>query len=587
MAINRSSGSATPSVVSACFVMLLIGFAAPSAFAQGWTTAPAGAPDAGAIRATPPTLAPAPGRPVPSIHRGWPQTMGIQPSFRPSGIVLADVDLDGDLEVLAGSTDNLFRVWRQDGTLMPGWPIDVGGVVETKAAAADLDGDGDLEILISVKNGPLRVYHHDGTVLDGWPRTSGVIYAFISPTVCDLDGDGRLEVMIGGGSTVRAWRADGTPIFSTSVGSNITGTLAVGDVNGDEFPEIFAVTLNGQLWCLDRHGVSLPGWPAVFGLTTSWAAPSIGDIDADGYREVLVVGGNINEYTNIFGYRWTPTHPELLPGFPLIDPSPQTYSCPVLADADGDGDLEIWNAGKIIVPNFYAWDHTGALLPGWPLLADNSMESSPIVCDFDGLPGPEIALADNRSPGFIFGYNLDGSVATGFPFSKPGGTGPNSPEVGDIDQDGLLEMGLTMITGDVVLWDFPVAYDESAVEWGTWFHDDWNTNQYGFVVPGPAGVEDRPSRTGREPLRVFPNPTTAELTIPVDRHAAGPARLIVLDVEGRRVAQLFDGVLGAGPSRFVWDGRDARGRPAPAGLYRVRLEGGPGEARTARAVVLR
>jgi hypothetical protein len=575
------------------FAVLLVGFATPAVLAQGWTTVPAGAPDAAALCPAPlardeSIAVPSPSRSSPSYHQGWPQTMGIQVSFRPSGIVLADVNRDGDLEVLAGSTDNLFRVWRHDGALMPGWPIDVGAEVQSKAAAADLDGDGDLEILISVKNGPLRIYHHDGTEMAGWPQTSGVIYAFISPTVYDLDGDGQPEVLIGGGGTVRAWRADGSTIFSTGVGSNISGTLAVGDVDGDQAPEIFAVTLDGKLYGFDRDGTPLPGWPAVFDIRTSWAAPSIGDIDADGSNEVLVVGYVISEYTRIFGYRWTPTGPELLPGFPLAYGSPQTYSCPVLGDADGDGDLEIWNAGKIIVPNFYAWDHTGALLPGWPLLADNSMESSPIVCDLDGLPGPEIALADNRSPGFIFGYDPDGSVATGFPFSKPGGTGPNSPEVGDVDQDGLLEMGLTMLTGDVVLWDFPVAYDESAIEWGTWFHDDWNTNQYGFVVPGSsADVKDRPSRAGREPLRVFPNPTTAALTIAVDGRAAGPARLIVLDVEGRRVAQLFDGTLGAGPRQFVWDGRDARGKPAPAGLYRVRLVGRRGEAQMARLMLLR
>ena len=169
-------------------VILLLGYAAPSTHAQGAMTAPADAPDAGAFRAATPApdgsiATPEPARPSPPYHPGWPQTMGTHPIYKPVGVVLADVDADGLLEVLAGSTDNLFRVWRHDGTLMPGWPVNVGGFMQSKAAAADLDRDGDLEILVSVVNGPLRIYHHDGTPLAGWPQTSGVTYGFIAPVV--------------------------------------------------------------------------------------------------------------------------------------------------------------------------------------------------------------------------------------------------------------------------------------------------------------------------------------------------------------------------------------------------------------------
>jgi len=593
MITHRLSATPTLALMSALSAVLLLGFGAPAIMAQGGTTAPIDAPDPGAFEAAPPTPAGTVattegGRLSPPYHTGWPQVMGTHPNYLPVGIVLADLDADGTLEVLAGSTDNLFYVWRHDGTLLPGWPINMGGQVQSKAAAADLDGDGDLEILISVKSGPLRIYHHDGTPLAGWPQTSGVTYGFISPVVYDLTGDGRPEVLIGGASFVRAWLADGTPLFATSVGSNISGTLAVGDITGDEVPEILAVALSGTLWALDKSGVALTGWPAVFGLSSSYAAPSIGDIDGDGQNEALVVGYEFPSYTQIFAYRWTPTEPAIVPGFPVSYPSLQTYSCPVIGDVDGDGDLELWNAGKVNGPALYAWDHTGAPLPGWPRTGDPNMEGSVILADFDGLPGAEMAVGDNYNPGVIFGHNLDGTIATDFPIPKPGASGPNSPEVGDVDGDGLLELGFTMMTGHVALWDFPIAYDEARIEWGALFHDDWNTNQHGFVVPGgAAAVAPAASARGSGTLKLVPNPTCGSVAMALTLDHPELTGVSVFDMQGREVVRLFSGQWIRGQHGIVWDGRDAAGRPVPAGIYRVQVEGANTGVHTGRVVILR
>ncbi|MCK4806067.1 MAG: VCBS repeat-containing protein [Candidatus Aegiribacteria sp.] len=98
-----------------------------------------------------------------------------------------------------------------------------------------------------------------------------------------------------------------------------------------------------------------------------------------------------------------------------------------------------------------------------------NMEGSPIITDFDGNPELEAVIADNQSPNVIYGYNLDRSVALDFPIPKPGYCGPNSPEVGDIDRDGDLEMAFTMGSGHVAVWDFPVDYSEPTTGWGAFF----------------------------------------------------------------------------------------------------------------------
>lgn len=78
-----------------------------------------------------------------------------------------------------------------------------------------------------------------------------------------------------------------------------------------------------------------------------------------------------------------------------------------------------------------------------------------------------------------------------------------------------------------------------------------------------------PSRLALGP--VAPNPGRGPLRVPFALPRAARARLEVLDVGGRIVRTLVDEELGAGPHDAAWDGRDARGRDAGAGLYFYRL----------------
>lgn len=519
----------------------------------------------------------------PPMLPGWPQAMGTHAIYKPVGVVLADLTWDGDCEVIAGSTDNLVRAWNHDGTLLPGWPINVGGQVQSKAAVGDLDEDGDQEIVFSTKSGQIRIFHHTGVALAGWPQSSGVTYGFIAPTIYDLDGDGRPEVMIGGGSNVRVWRADGTvfPGFPKAVSGNVTGTLSAGDITGDGVPEILAVTLAGTLEAIQVNGQSVPGWPLNFGLSSSYASATIGDLDGDGIRDALVVGYQFGSFTRVNAYRGTG---ETLPGFPITYPSVQTYACPVLADGDGDGDLEICNGGKISGPvNFYAWDHTGAALPGWPVYADANLEGSCIAVDFDGDGPMEIALGDNFTPGLILGYELNGSGAADFPINKPGASGPNAPEVADVDGDGDLDLAMTSMSGDVAIWGFSTPYALASIEWGGWFHDNWNTSQYGFVVPGnPAGVNESAGFDDVHLLEAVPNPFDSATAIRLVSRAGRPMRLELVDSAGRAVRSMLTE---SGIAR--WDGRDALGRAVPPGVYFARLVGGDGSVGSTRLIRLR
>jgi hypothetical protein len=59
---------------------------------------------------------------------------------------------------------------------------------------------------------------------------------------------------------------------------------------------------------------------------------------------------------------------------------------------------------------------------------------------------------------------------------------------------------------------------------------------------------------------------------------AGPARVTVWDARGREVRRLYEGEGGGRTMDLTWDGRDAGGAQAPAGLYFVRATGGGEQA---------
>ncbi|MCY3666351.1 MAG: T9SS type A sorting domain-containing protein [Gemmatimonadetes bacterium] len=71
----------------------------------------------------------------------------------------------------------------------------------------------------------------------------------------------------------------------------------------------------------------------------------------------------------------------------------------------------------------------------------------------------------------------------------------------------------------------------------------------------------------------YPNPFNPAVVLPLElaTDAAGVS-LTVYDVLGRRVRQVWQGPLGAGTHRFVWDGRDEAGKAVAAGVYLYRVE---------------
>src|SRR5204863_1773074 len=74
---------------------------------------------------------------------------------------------------------------------------------------------------------------------------------------------------------------------------------------------------------------------------------------------------------------------------------------------------------------------------------------------------------------------------------------------------------------------------------------------------------------------VTPNPSVSFVwlawTILGDSGRQAPARLEILDFQGRRIRTLVDGPAAAGSHRTFWDGRDEHGHPTRVGICWARL----------------
>jgi hypothetical protein len=70
---------------------------------------------------------------------------------------------------------------------------------------------------------------------------------------------------------------------------------------------------------------------------------------------------------------------------------------------------------------------------------------------------------------------------------------------------------------------------------------------------------------------IQPNPFTLDTTLQFELPRRQSVQVLIYDVRGRRVAQLFDGVLESGRHALTWNGRDDSHQPVSAGVFFARI----------------
>jgi hypothetical protein len=99
-------------------------------------------------------------------------------------------------------------IWDHTGTLLPGWPVQVGDQIISSAALCDLDGDDRLDVVVGSKDGNLYGWTLHGTLLPGFPHPLNAP-VFSSPWVGDLDTDGRADIVVGADNGIHLLRSVG------------------------------------------------------------------------------------------------------------------------------------------------------------------------------------------------------------------------------------------------------------------------------------------------------------------------------------------------------------------------------------------
>ncbi|MEW6249993.1 MAG: FG-GAP-like repeat-containing protein [Planctomycetota bacterium] len=246
-----------------------------------------------------------------SIVPGWPVNVATAEGGSQTPAV-GDLDNDGIPEVVATvqGTNSQLVVVHPDGTALPGFPLPVVYFVGSPVLA-DLDRDGDLEIIAPVGYW-MYAWHHDAQVVAGFPVRCGNYSIYASPAVGDIDRDGRLEIVFGSqGGQVYVVRDDGTlaPGWPVSAAGNVHATPSLADVDGDGRLEIFVTcptSGSGGVWAWRADGTPLAGFP--------WYIPSafyggltLGDLDGAGRLDFAAAARDRALYAWRTPYDYDPT----------------------------------------------------------------------------------------------------------------------------------------------------------------------------------------------------------------------------------------------------------------------------------------
>jgi hypothetical protein len=200
-----------------------------------------------------------------AAHIGSAQTFLEVPQLPPfenvfaSSIAFADVDGDGDQDVLISGFSNSFgaisKLYINDGkgkfTEKTDTPF--SGVADASIAFADIDGDNDQDVIISGTSflpfGPsTKLYVNDGQ--GNFTEKTDTTFAEIangSIAFADVDGDNDPDVLITGGSSFgslisKLYINDGQGSYTEKTDTIFDGvsssSIAFADVDGDNDPDL-------------------------------------------------------------------------------------------------------------------------------------------------------------------------------------------------------------------------------------------------------------------------------------------------------------------------------------------------------------
>ena len=144
----------------------------------------------------------------------------------------------------------------------------------------------------------------------------------------------------------------------------------------------------------------------------------------------------------------------------------------------------------------------------------------------------------------------------------------------------------------VYLWDVPNTPSDSCLVRIIAFDPSMNSEQDesdSLFTIAAVGTEERRIKGDSEKglsVTVFPEPFAERTAIDLYLAKNTQVNLSIYDISGRKILNLFDGVLRKGHQEFLWNGQDSNGKAACTGIYIIRIEAAEG-VYTRRITILR
>jgi hypothetical protein len=447
-----------------------------------------------------------------------------------SGLVVADFNADGALDLAASNENNTLSVMMSDGhgafNARSTYPL---GTLSQNLAVGDLDGDSRPDLAASnfVESTVSLFYNRgDGAFPSGRDVRVGPHPRWVE--VVDVDADGRLDLVtanyndaIQNGSVSvllgRAGRSFTQPVtYGVGLGPYM---VRAANLNQDEMPDLVVNNYDGQTVSilLNRgDGTFRPEVRYAAGWNLSSA---VADLDHDGDNDIAVTNFKENTVTilkndgnGVFTrYADVP-----------VGRNPRSVQAAIIK-GDGDIDLAIALSGTSEV----------------------------------------ILLANDGSGGF-----------TGSPSSCGVGVNPKTLMIADLDGNG----GHDVVTANTGAGTVSVLLDVSPPGSARGRIAD-RKRPHRLDAGDPAAALQFALAMSR------PNPAPGATTIPFSTPRECAVELRIYDVAGRAIRTLVDGTLPAGAHEAQWDGTTDRGDRARPGTYFYRLRAGDQQA--VRTMMLR
>ncbi len=232
-------------------------------------------------------------------------------------LTLADLDRDGDLDIatvnygwdygLNGPVENAANILLNGGhgTFTRGGHYGVGAQ-PVSIAAADLDADGDTDLITANRSNSISVLRNSGAGAFSAAQSYGTLSDPRQVLAVDMDSDGDRDIVVKNYSGVTVFWNDGDPAFPNVTSYALVGFgLAVADLDSDGTADIAAAVPGypGRVSVMFNNGSGPFAAPVQYAFGAPRGSVAIADLDGDGDLDLITPSrypGNALVATTLF-----------------------------------------------------------------------------------------------------------------------------------------------------------------------------------------------------------------------------------------------------------------------------------------------